>query len=40
MARVIGACGCIYSDCRMLEKECMGCHAIGGKACWLIIKIT
>lgn len=35
MNKVFGACGCICSDCRIFEVECMGCHAIEGKACWL-----
>lgn len=35
MTKVIGACGCICTDCRMFEKECKGCHSIEGKACWL-----
>ncbi|CAK7026356.1 GNAT family N-acetyltransferase [Tissierella sp.] len=35
MTKVIGACGCICSECRMFEKECMGCYSIEGKACWL-----
>jgi len=35
MDKVIGACGCNCSDCRIFEKDCKGCHAIKGKACWL-----
>ena len=32
---VAGACGCICSDCRIFNKECMGCYSIEGKPCWL-----
>lgn len=35
MKKVVGACGCICSDCRMYDKDCKGCHEIKGKACWL-----
>ncbi len=35
MENVIGVCGCSCSDCRIYGKECMGCYAIEGKACWL-----
>lgn len=35
MEQIVGACGCICSDCRLYNQECMGCHAIEGKPCWL-----
>lgn len=35
MGKVVGVCGCICSECRIFEKECLGCHSIEGKACWL-----
>lgn len=35
MVKVVGACGCICSDCCIYEKDCKGCHEIKGKACWL-----
>lgn len=33
MNKVVGACGCICSDCHIFEVKCMGCHAIEGKEC-------
>ncbi|SHD77974.1 GNAT family N-acetyltransferase [Schnuerera ultunensis] len=33
MNKVVGAWGCICSDCHIFEVKCMGCHAIEGKEC-------
>jgi hypothetical protein len=35
MKKVIGACGCVCSDCSIYEKDCKGCLSIEGKPCWL-----
>lgn len=35
MDEKLGVCGCRCKECRLYPQECLGCHEIKGKACWL-----